>query len=372
MNSPASAATARIFNFSPGPAVLPLPVLEKIQREMVCMPGKGVSILEMSHRDQAFLDILAATQASLRELLGIPSHYKILFLQGGSRMQFSMVPMNLLRGSGKTAEYILTGSWGKNAIKEAVKEGPTKVIWDGKADNYSRLPRADEYQSSDAAAYLHFTSNETIEGVQFLDEPAAGAAPLVCDASSDFLCRPLPIEQYGLIYACAQKNAGPAGVTVVIVRDDLLAPSQDILPGYLSYRGHADEDSLWNTPNTFGIYVVGLVARWLLDDVGGLDNMLRRNRDKANRIYELLDESPDFYQGHAQRESRSLMNVTFRLPTAEIEKAFLSEAERRGLRSLKGHRSVGGIRASIYNAMPLEGIEALRTFLREFRDSYRK
>jgi phosphoserine aminotransferase len=368
----ASGATARIFNFSPGPAVLPLPVLEKIQQEMVCMPGKGLSILEMSHRDQAFLDILAATQASLRQLLGIPAGYKILFLQGGSRMQFSMVPMNLLRGGGKTAEYILTGSWGKNALKEAVKEGPTRVVWDGKADNYNRLPRSSEYQCRDDAAYLHFTSNETIEGVQFLDEPPAGAAPLVCDASSDFLCRPLPIERYGLIYACAQKNAGPAGVTVVIIRDDLLARSQDSLPGYLSYRGHADEDSLWNTPNTFGIYVVGLVARWLLDEVGGLDNMLRRNRDKANRIYELLDESPDFYQGHSRPESRSLMNVTFRLPSAEIEKAFLSEAERRGLRSLKGHRSVGGIRASIYNAMPLEGIEALRTFLCEFRDRCRK
>jgi phosphoserine aminotransferase len=366
----ASPVSQRIYNFSPGPAVLPLEVLEQIQRDMVCLPGVGTSILELSHRDKAFLAIMAATQASLRELLGIPSQYKILFLQGGARLQFSMVPMNLLRGSSAGADYLITGTWGKSALQEAVREGSAQAIWDGKSCSYNRLPKATEYQCRADAAYVHFTSNETIEGVQFLNEPQAGSAPLVCDASSDFLCRPLPIERYGMIYACAQKNAGPAGVTVVIIREDLLARSQDSLPGYLSYRRHAEEDSLWNTPNTFGIYVVGLVAKWLLNHVGGLPKMLERNRLKSQMLYDVLDESPDFYLGHAQADSRSLMNVTFRLPHADVEKAFLSESDRLGLGNLKGHRSVGGIRASIYNAMPIEGVEKLRDFMRDFRQRH--
>lgn len=367
----ASVASERIYNFSPGPAVLPVTVLEQIQRDMVCLPGSGLSILEMSHRDKAFLSILATTQSRLRELLSIPENYKILFLQGGSRLQFSMVPMNFLRGSGRSAEYVLTGSWGKNAISEAVKEGPAKACWDGKEFQYDRLPTPGSVQASADAAYVHFTSNETIEGVQFQEEPSTGPAPLICDASSDFLCRPLPIERYGMIYACAQKNAGPAGVTVVILRDDLSARVPDNLPGYLSYRSHADEDSLWNTPNTFGIYVVGLVAHWLLEDVGGLAAMRHRNFEKSQMLYEVLDQSPDFYRGHAQPTARSLMNVTFRLPSAEAEKAFLAGAEQRGLCNLKGHRSVGGIRASIYNAMPWEGVVALREYMRLFRDEWK-
>ncbi len=360
-------SSQRIYNFSPGPAVLPLPVLEQVQRDLLCLPGKGVSILEMSHRDKAFIDILDATQAGLRKLLGIPQNYKILFLQGGSRLQFSMVPMNLLRGEGRSADYVLTGTWGKSAQKEALREGKVRVAWDGAATKYDRLPSAGELSFDPQAAYVHLTSNETIEGVQFLGEPDTGGVPIVADCSSDFLCRPLPIEKYGLIYACAQKNAGPAGVTIVIIRDDLLAAGAESLPGYLNFRSHADENSLWNTPPTFAIYVVKLVVDWLLNDIGGLSAMYDRNTEKAGLLYEVLDESPNFYCGHAQRDSRSIMNVTFRLPDADTEKAFLAAADRRRLGNLKGHRSVGGIRASIYNAMPRDGVLALRDFMREFR-----
>lgn len=357
----------RIFNFSAGPAVLPLPVLQRAQRELLCLPGQGMSILEMSHRDQAFLDILAKTKAGLKQLLQIPDNYQVLFLQGGSRLQFSMVPMNLLKGTGLTAEYVITGTWGAAALKEAQREGDVRVVWDGKETKYDRLPAAGSFRCDPQAAYVHITSNETIEGVQFQTEPDVGAAPLVCDSSSDFLYRPLPIEKYGLIYACAQKNAGPAGVTVVIVREDLLARAQENLPGYLNYRSHAKEDSLWNTPPTFGIYLMGLVTEWLLNDVGGLAKMHERNLAKSRLLYEELDASGGFYKGHAAPGDRSLMNVTFRLPDAETEKAFLAEAVRRKLGGLKGHRSVGGIRASIYNAMPVEGVTALRDFMREFR-----
>ena len=360
-------SSQRIYNFSPGPAVLPLPVLEQVQRDLLCLPGKGVSILEMSHRDKAFIDILDATQAGLRKLLGIPQNYKILFLQGGSRLQFSMVPMNLLRGEGRSADYVLTGTWGKSAQKEALREGQVRVAWDGAATKYDRLPPVADLSLDPNAAYVHLTSNETIEGVQFLCEPDTGKVPIVADCSSDFLCRPLPIEKYGLIYACAQKNAGPAGVTIVIIRDDLLAAGAESLPGYLNFRSHADENSLWNTPPTFAIYVVKLVVDWLLNDIGGLAAMYERNVEKAGLVYEVLDESPNFYRGHAQRDSRSIMNVTFRLPDADTEKAFLAEADRRKLGNLKGHRSVGGIRASIYNAMPRDGVLALRDFMREFR-----
>jgi phosphoserine aminotransferase len=356
----------RVYNFSPGPAVLPVPVLERIQDEMLCLPGVGASILEISHREKPFLGILKSAKDNLTRLLNIPSNYKILFLQGGSRLQFSMVPMNLLRGQSQPAQYLLTGSWGKKARDEAVKEGKVDIPWDGKQHKYDRIPTASELKINPQAAYVHVTSNETIEGVQFLDEPDTAGAPLVCDASSDFMCRPLPMERYGLIYACAQKNAGPAGVTVVIVREDLLERSQDSLPGYLNYKAHAEEDSLYNTPPTFGIYVLNLVCEWLLNDVGGLDKMLQRNREKSKLLYDVLDSSDGFYHGHAQPQSRSLMNVTFRLPNDDIEKKFLGGAQERGLTSLKGHRSVGGIRASIYNAMPVEGVELLRDYMTEF------
>lgn len=362
-------ASDRVFNFSPGPAVLPLKVLEQVQREMLCLPGAGASILEISHRSRHFAKILAETKSLLVELLGIPQNYRVLFLQGGSRLQFSMTPMNLLRGADHPAEYILTGSWGKYALKEAQREGAVNISWDGKATGYDRLPAPGELHIPSEAAYVHYTSNETIQGVQFPAAPPAAAdgPAVVCDASSDFLCRPIPVNRFGLIYACAQKNAGPAGVTVVILREDLLENSDDSLPGYLNYRSHADEDSLYNTPPTFGVYVVGLVCRWLRDDIGGLAKMQAINEEKAAILYGAIDDAGGFYRGHAQPACRSLMNVTFRLPSEELEKKFLAEAEQRGLTELKGHRSVGGIRASIYNAMPLEGVAQLGDFMRDFR-----
>jgi phosphoserine aminotransferase len=359
----------RVFNFSPGPAVLPLPVLKKIQAEMLALPGAGASILEISHRSKAFISILDNTKASLRRLLNIPENYDILFLQGGARLQFSMIAMNLLRGSAVPAQYLVTGSWGKYAVEEAKKEGPIEVIWDGKKDNYNHLPAATEYSIRPDAPYVHITSNETIQGVQFQTEPNTGDVPLVCDSSSDFLYRPIPVNKYGIVYACAQKNAGPAGVTVVIVRKDLLERSQDNLPGYLNYKAHSKESSLWNTPPTFGVYVVGLVCQWLENDIGGLAAMHALNQKKAALLYDVVDRYPELYQGHAAKADRSLMNVTFRLPSEEKEKAFLSGAAAHKLDSLQGHRSVGGIRASIYNAMPMEGVETLANYMTEFAKS---
>jgi phosphoserine aminotransferase len=359
----------RDFNCSPGPAVLPLPVLKKIQAEMLALPGAGASILEISHRSKAFISILDNTKASLRRLLNIPENYDILFLQGGARLQFSMIAMNLLRGSAVPAQYLVTGSWGKYAVEEAKKEGPIEVIWDGKKDNYNHLPAATEYSIRPDAPYVHITSNETIQGVQFQTEPNTGDVPLVCDSSSDFLYRPIPVNKYGIVYACAQKNAGPAGVTVVIIRKDLLERSQDNLPGYLNYKAHSKESSLWNTPPTFGVYVVGLVCQWLENDIGGLAAMHALNQKKAALLYDVVDRYPELYQGHAAKADRSLMNVTFRLPSEEKEKAFLSGAAAHKLDSLQGHRSVGGIRASIYNAMPMEGVETLANYMTEFAKS---
>jgi phosphoserine aminotransferase len=359
--------TERVYNFAAGPAVLPVPVLERAQRELLALPGVGASVLEISHRSQAFGAILDSAKGCLKELLGVPDNYHILFLQGGSRLQFSMVPMNLLRGAGGPAEYVLTGSWGKHALGEARKEGEVRGVWDAKDTNYDRLPEAGQLVFSDQAAYVHITSNETIQGVQFSEEPDTGDVPLVCDASSDFLHKPLDIRRYGVLYACAQKNAGPAGVTIVILRDDLLARVPDGLPGYLDYRIHAEKNSLWNTPPCFGVYMVGLVAEWLRDDVGGLAKMFEVNQRKARMLYEAIDQSDGFYRGHARPECRSVMNVTFRLANDQLERDFLQQAESHRLTALKGHRSVGGIRASIYNAMPVEGVEALRDFMVDFR-----
>lgn len=363
-------ATQRVFNFSPGPAVLPLPVLQQAQRELVCLPGYGMSVLEMSHRSSGFLEILDTTQRLLRELLNIPSNYEILFLQGGARLQFSMIPINLLRGQERPADYLITGSWSKMALAEARREGHVNVVWDGKDTNYDRLPTPDQWKPTPGAAYLYYCSNETIQGVQFATEPAAGDVPLVCDASSDFLHKPFDISRYGLIYACAQKNAGPAGVTVVILRDDLVARSSDDLHGYLSYRNHVKEKSLFNTPPTFAIYLMKLVLQWLRDEVGGLEKMHQLNREKARLLYEVIDASGGFYRGHARPECRSLMNVTFRLPSEALEKEFIRAAEQQGLDGLAGHRSVGGIRASIYNAMPLAGVQQLAQFMRDFQKQH--
>lgn len=361
--------TDRVYNFSPGPAVLPMPVLEQAQRDLLALPGAGASILEISHRSKAFEGILADAKSRLKALLGIPDNYHILFLQGGARLQFSMIPMNLLRGAGAAAEYVVTGSWSKYALEEAKKEGPVTVAWNGKETNYDRLPSLRSLEINPQAAYAYIASNETIQGIQFATDPDASGVPWICDASSDFLHRPVDVSRYGILFACAQKNAGPAGVTIVIIRDDLLARGQDTLPGYLNYRLHVENNSLWNTPPVFGIYVFGLIARWLQDEIGGLDKMYALNGQKAQMLYEVIDASQGFYRGHAQPDCRSVMNVTFRLPSEELEKKFLAEAMKLKLCDLKGHRSVGGMRASIYNAMPLEGVRILRDFMRDFSAS---
>lgn len=356
----------RVFNFSAGPGVMPLEVLEQIRDEILCLPGAGASVMEISHRSDAFIAVQEGAKQRLIRLLQIPSTHEVLFLQGGSRLLFSMVPMNLLRGQANPAHYVITGTWGKSAWEEAVREGAVDVPWDGKATNYDRLPDNTSLKLSPSAAYVHVTSNETIQGVQFPSELETHGAPLVCDSSSDFLHKPLDISRYGVLYACAQKNAGPAGVSVVIIRKDLLERSQISLPGYLNFQNHAKADSMWNTPPTFAIYALGLVTKWLEETVGGLDAMCKRNQQKAKLLYDVLDAFPEFYQGHAQKSCRSLMNVTFRLPDESAEKRFLKGAESHDLDSLKGHRSVGGIRASIYNAMPIEGVEALAQYMRDF------
>ena len=363
----ATATAQRAYNFSAGPAALPLPVLQQVQEELLCLPGAGASVLEISHRGKQFVDIIEDAESTLRSLMGISDDYAVLFLQGGAALQFSMIPANLLRGTDKTADYLITGSWGKKAIAEAKKEGNVEAIYDAKESNYDHVPSDGDFQVREDAAYLYYCSNETIQGVQYASEPACPeSVPLVSDASSDFLCRPLPIDKYGIVYACAQKNAGPAGVTVVVIRRDLLERGSDSLPGYLQYKNHEGGGSMWNTPPTFPIYVLGKVAHWLADDIGGLATMEKQNQEKAQLLYDVIDASSGFYTGHAKPESRSIMNVTFTLPDDDRQAKFISEAAEHDLTSLKGHRSVGGIRASIYNAMPREGVEALASFMKEF------
>jgi phosphoserine aminotransferase len=355
--------TERIFNFSAGPAVLPVPVLEEAQRDMVSLPGVGMSVMEISHRSKTFDDIIARTEASLRDLLKIPSNYHILFLQGGASLQFSMAPMNFLPADG-SADYVLTGSWGKKALKEAKKLGAVNVAATMADGGFTRVPSRDEMSLSPHAAYVHITSNETIEGVQWKREPNVGDVPLVCDSSSDILSREFEVNKYGLIYAGAQKNMGPSGVTLVILRDDLLQRIPENLPTMLDYKIHVENKSLYNTPNTWGIYIMGLVCKWLQDQ-GGLAGMERLNDEKAQLVYDAIDAT-DFYRGHADVDCRSTMNVTFRLPAEELDKKFVTEATAQGLDGLKGHRSVGGIRASIYNAFPRAGVEALVSFMKDF------
>jgi len=355
--------TERIFNFSAGPAVLPVPVLEEAQRDLLSLPGVGMSVMEISHRSKTFDEIIAGAEAGVRELLNIPENYRILFLQGGASLQFSMVPINFLPAD-RSADYILTGSWGKKAVKEARKVGSVNIAATMADGGFTRVPGQDELSLDSRAAYVHITSNETIEGVQWKHEPATGDVPLVADASSDILSRAIPVEKYGLIYAGAQKNMGPSGVTLVIIRDDLLQRIPDGLHTMLDYRTHVENKSLYNTPNTWGIYILNLVCKWIKDK-GGIAGMERENEQKARLIYEAIDAT-DFYRGHADADCRSTMNVTFRLPSEELEKKFTSEATAQGLDGLKGHRSVGGIRASIYNAFPLAGVEALVSFMKDF------
>ena len=356
-------AVQRIFNFSAGPAILPVPVLEEAQRDLVALPGVGMSVLEVSHRSKAFEAILARTEADLRTLGTVPSNYKVLFLQGGASLQFSMVPLNLLT-DGRAADYIVTGGWAQKAVKEAKRVGPVNIAGTTEAEQFSRIPLQDELTLDPNAAYVHFTTNNTLFGTQWQTEPQVGEVPLVADACSDIFSRPIDVSKYGLIYAGAQKNLGPSGVTVVIVREDLLARSSKSLHTMLNYAVHAENGSMYNTPPCFAIYLMGLVMKWALEE-GGLDAIGARNARKALRLYAEIDRT-GFYKGTAAADSRSAMNVTFRLGTEELEKKFVKESTAAGLDGLKGHRSVGGMRASIYNAFPEAGVEALVDFMREF------
>ncbi len=353
----------RVYNFSAGPAVLPVSVLEEIQRDLVALPGVGMSILEISHRSKPFESILAHAEADIRALAGIPSNYKVLFLQGGASLQFSMVPMNLLT-PGATADYIDGGSWAEKAIKEAKKVGSVNVAATTKSENYSRIPRQDELKLTPSAAYVHMTSNNTIEGTEYTTLPDVGDVPLVSDTSSNMFSRPIDVGRHALIYAGAQKNMGPAGVTVVIIRDDLLARSAKTLPTMLSYAVHAENGSLYNTPPAFAVYAMGLVMKWLIAE-GGLAAIERANVSKAGKLYAEIDRT-GFYRGTAHKDCRSLMNVTFRLASEALEAQFIKESTAAGLDGLKGHRSVGGMRASIYNAFPESGVDALVAFMQEF------
>jgi phosphoserine aminotransferase len=356
----------RVHNFGAGPAALPVPVLEQAQSELLDYAGTGMSVLEMSHRSKAFEAIMKRAEADLRSLLGVGDDHAVLFLQGGASLQFAMVPMNL-RGTGASADYVLTGHWSKAAFKEAQKGGRARAGGSSEATTFDRIPGPGELDLDPEAAYLHFTSNNTIFGTQWtLDPEPPPGVPLVCDASSDALSRPIDVSRYGLIYAGAQKNLGPAGVTLVVVRRDLLERTPGGLAAMLDYRLQAESRSLYNTPPTFAVYVVGLVLRWLLA-TGGLAGAARRNEEKAGLLYASIDGSGGFYRGHAQPGSRSLMNVTFRLPSEELEAAFLKEAQAESLDGLKGHRSVGGLRASVYNACPVESARALASFMDEFR-----
>jgi phosphoserine aminotransferase len=353
----------RIYNFSAGPAVLPVPVLEEAQRDLVALPGVGMSVLEISHRSKTFEDILARTEADIRTLGNVPPGYKVLFLQGGASLQFSMVPMNLLM-PGRTADYIVTGGWAQKAVKEAQRVGVVHIAASTEAENFSRIPRQDELSLTADAAYVHFTSNNTLYGTEWNNEPSVGEVPLVADTSSDMFSRPIDVSRYGLIYAGAQKNLGPSGVTLVIIREDLLARSAKSLPTMLNYAVHAENGSMYNTPPCFGIYLMGLVVRWAINE-GGLTTIAARNARKAGALYAEIDRT-GFYRGTADKPSRSQMNVTFRLPSEELEKRFVKESTAAGLDGLKGHRSVGGMRASIYNAFPEAGVTALVDFMREF------
>lgn len=356
--------TERIFNFAAGPAVLPESVLEEAQRDLVALPGVGMSILEISHRSKTFEATIQACEADIRELANIPSNYHVLFLQGGASLQFSMVPMNLLPPGGR-ADYIVTGSWSKKAVKEAQKVGQVSIAATTESENFARIPSQNELKLDPEAAYVHFTTNNTIFGTQWRTEPEVGSVPLVADASSDIFSRPIDVTKYAVIYAGAQKNLAPAGVTLVVLREDQLGRGPQSLPTMLDYKTHAENKSLYNTPPVFAIYIMRLVMKWLLDQ-GGLLAIGRKNEEKAKILYDAIDSSAGFFRPHATTDSRSNMNVTFRLPSEDLEKRFVAEAAGAGLDGLKGHRSVGGIRASIYNAFPKKGVEALVSFMEEF------
>jgi len=352
----------RIFNFNAGPAALPLPVLEKAQKEFVDYQGEGLSVIEMSHRSKTFDGIIKDTERLMKEVMGIPDGYQVVCMQGGATLQFAAIPLNLLP-DGSSADYVNTGSWSKKAIQEAEKLGKTvKVIASSEDKNFSYIPK--DINISADASYVHVTSNNTIAGTQFSNFPDTGSVPLICDMSSDINCRKTDVSQFALIYAGAQKNMGPSGVTVLIMREDLLEKSPANIPTMTSYKINGGKDSLYNTPPTFSIYMIKLVMEWM-QEIGGIEAIEKINRQKAGLLYNAMDSS-DFYRGTVEKDSRSLMNVTYRLPNEELEKKFVAEALENKMIGLKGHRSVGGIRASIYNAVPLAAVENLVAFMEKF------
>ncbi|WP_027855112.1 3-phosphoserine/phosphohydroxythreonine transaminase [Marinobacterium litorale] len=353
----------RKHNFSAGPAALPQAVLEQAQQEMLDWQGRGLSVMEMSHRDKAFIEVAETAERDIRELLAIPENYKVLFLQGGATSQFSMVPMNLLRGA-SSADFIDTGIWSRKAIKEAGRYAQARVVASTESQAYCRVPGQAELDLDPAAAYVHYTTNETIGGVEFDYVPETGEVPLVADMSSDILARPIDVSRYGLIYAGAQKNIGPAGLTLVIVRDDLIGETVAGTPTMFDYKVHADADSMNNTPPTFAWYMTGLVFKWLKAQ-GGVEAIAQINQRKAEKLYAAIDGS-GFYNNPIDRPNRSIMNVPFTLADSNLDSRFLDEAQAAGLLNLKGHRSVGGMRASIYNAVPEASVDALIAFMQEF------
>jgi phosphoserine aminotransferase len=355
------------LNFSGGPGVLPESVLQQVQQSIYAVPEVGLSILGISHRSDWFRSVITELKANIRQLLGLPDDYHVLFLQGGATQQFSMIPMTLLAGRRQPAEYLHTGYWSGKALPEARREGAVQVLWNGESCGFNRLPRNEELTFSAEASYLHYTSNETVEGLQFHRILGHDNVPRICDMSSDFLSEPGEFDQFSMIYAHAQKNIGPSGVTVVIVKDDLLQNAPDHLPGFLDYRQQIESDSIFNTPPVFAIYVVLLVTRWLRDEIGGLKPMGELNAAKANLLYAALDQSNGFYAARAAIADRSTMNVTFRIADKNLEQAFINQASTAGFSGLAGHRSVGGIRASLYNGMQLPAVEKLVGFMDEFR-----
>jgi phosphoserine aminotransferase len=360
-------APSNALNFSGGPGALPESVLRQTQQAIISVPEVGLSVLGISHRSDWFAAVVAEVEANIRRLLGLGTDSHVLLLQGGATQQFSMVPMTLLRGKAQAADYLHTGYWSGKALPEARREGPVRVVWSGEAEGFRRLPGDDELHFSPDAPYLHYISNETVEGLQFHRIPGRDDVPRICDMSSDFLSRPCEADRFALIYAHAQKNIGPAGVTVVVVKDQLLQDNPADLPGFLDYRTHVAAHSNFNTPPVFAIYVVLLVTRWLQAEVGGLEAMAAINRAKAALLYGALDGSDGFYRGRTAVADRSLMNVAFNLPTPELDRQFLEEARLAGLSGLGGHRAIGGIRASIYNALTLQAVERLVGFMADFR-----
>ncbi len=358
---------AEIFNFSAGPAVLPKAVLAQAQAELMDWHGSGMSVMEMSHRGSQFMQIAAQAEQDLRDLMAIPKRYKVLFLQGGAHLQFSMVPLNLLRNK-SAADYLNTGIWSQKAIDEANKFCQVNVVASAQDKNFTYVPHYADWKLNPQAAYLHITSNETIGGVEMFDLPPASDVPLVCDMSSHILSRPVDVSRYGLIYAGALKNIGPAGLTIVIVREDLIGHAAQSLPTMLDYQIHAQNDSMYNTPPTYAIYIAGLVFQWLKQQ-GGLSAMERINQAKADLLYDYIDAS-DFYHSPVAKANRSRMNVPFTLSNSGLDAKFLDAAQQQGLLQLKGHKLVGGMRASIYNAMPIQGVQTLVAFMQEFANTH--